>query len=84
MVKALAKVGFNVAGRRGSHIKLKRKVDEKVFVVIVPDHPELAKGTLKSILAGKHNERRLSETAITVRFEIWFHAVLDGIKSVFS
>ena len=50
LVKALAKVGFNVAGRRGSHIKLKRKVDEKVFVVIVPDHPELAKGTLKSIL----------------------------------
>ena len=50
MVKALAKVGFNVAGRRGSHIKLKRKVDEKVFVVIVPDHSELAKGTLKSIL----------------------------------
>ena len=50
VVKALAKVGFNVAGRRGSHIKLKRKVDDKVFVVIVPDHPELAKGTLKSIL----------------------------------
>jgi len=50
VVKALAKLGFKVAGRRGSHIKLKRKVDDKVFVVIVPDHPELAKGTLKSIL----------------------------------
>ena len=50
VVKALAKVGFNVAGRRGSHIKLKRKVDDTVFVVIVPDHAELAKGTLKSIL----------------------------------
>ena len=37
LVKALAKVGFNVAGRRGSHIKLKRNVDDKVFVVIVPD-----------------------------------------------
>jgi predicted RNA binding protein YcfA (HicA-like mRNA interferase family) len=50
VVKALTKVGFKVAGRRGSHIKLKRKVDDKIFVVIVPDHAELARGTLKSIL----------------------------------
>jgi len=50
VVKALTKAGFRVAGRRGSHIKLKRKVDGKVFVVIVPDHAELARGTLKSIL----------------------------------
>lgn len=50
VVKALTKAGFKVAGRRGSHIKLKRKVDDKVFVVIVPNHAELAKGTLKSIL----------------------------------
>jgi predicted RNA binding protein YcfA (HicA-like mRNA interferase family) len=50
VVKALTKAGFEVAGRRGSHIKLKKKVDGKVFVVIVPDHAELAKGTLKAIL----------------------------------
>jgi predicted RNA binding protein YcfA (HicA-like mRNA interferase family) len=50
VVKALTKAGFEVAGRRGSHIKLKKKVDGKVFVVIVPDHGELAKGTLKAIL----------------------------------
>jgi len=50
VVKALTKAGFRVAGRRGSHLKLKRKVDGKVFVVIVPDHAELARGTLKSIL----------------------------------
>jgi predicted RNA binding protein YcfA (HicA-like mRNA interferase family) len=50
VVKVLTKVGFKVAGRRGSHIKLKRKVDGKVFVVIVPGHAELARGTLKSIL----------------------------------
>lgn len=50
VVKALTKAGFRVAGRRGSHIKLKRKVDGKVFVVIVPDHAELARGTLRSIL----------------------------------
>jgi predicted RNA binding protein YcfA (HicA-like mRNA interferase family) len=36
VVKALTKAGFRVAGRRGSHIKLKKKVDGKAFVVIVP------------------------------------------------
>lgn len=50
MIKALAKVGFQVVGRKGSHVRLKKKVNGKVFVVIVPDHSELAKGTLKSIL----------------------------------
>ncbi len=49
-IKALTKAGFKVAGRKGSHIKLKKKVNGKVFVVIVPDHAELARGTLKSIL----------------------------------
>jgi predicted RNA binding protein YcfA (HicA-like mRNA interferase family) len=49
-IKALTKAGFRVAGRRGSHIKLKKKVNDRVFVVIVPDHAELARGTLKSIL----------------------------------
>jgi predicted RNA binding protein YcfA (HicA-like mRNA interferase family) len=49
-IKALTKAGFKVAGRKGSHIKLKNKVNGKVFVVIVPDHAELARGTLKSIL----------------------------------
>jgi predicted RNA binding protein YcfA (HicA-like mRNA interferase family) len=50
VIKALTKAGFKVAGRKGSHIKLKKKVDDKVFVVIVPNHAELARGTLKSIL----------------------------------
>jgi len=36
--------------KKGSHIKLKKKFNGKVFIVIVPDHPELAIGTLKSIL----------------------------------
>jgi predicted RNA binding protein YcfA (HicA-like mRNA interferase family) len=50
VIKALTKAGFKVAGRKGSHIKLKKKVNGKVLVVIVPDHAELARGTLKSIL----------------------------------
>jgi len=49
VIKALAKIGFKVVGRRGSHVRLKRK-DGKTLIVIVPDHRELARGTLKSIL----------------------------------
>jgi len=49
VIKALAKIGFTVVGRRGSHIRLKRK-DSKTLIVIVPDHNELARGTLKSVL----------------------------------
>ncbi len=50
VIKALTKVGFQAVGRKGSHIRLKKKVNGRVFVVIVPDHSELAKGTLSSIL----------------------------------
>ena len=50
VIKALAKAGFKVVAKRGSHTRLKKKVSGKVFVVIVPDHAELARGTLKSIL----------------------------------
>ena len=49
VVKALARAGFGVVGRRGSHIRLK-KVAEKAYIVIVPDHSELARGTLFSII----------------------------------
>jgi len=49
VTKALARIGFKVVGRRGSHVRLKRK-DGKTLIVIVPDHKELARGTLKSIL----------------------------------
>ena len=49
-IKALTKAGFSVEGKKGSHVKLKKKDAGRTFIVIVPDHPELARGTLKSIL----------------------------------
>ncbi len=49
IIKALTKIGFEVVGRKGSHVRLKKKND-RTLIVVVPDHPELAKGTLKSIL----------------------------------
>ncbi len=49
MIRLLTKMGFRVVGSRGSHIRLKKR-NEKVLTVVVPDHRELAKGTLRSIM----------------------------------
>jgi predicted RNA binding protein YcfA (HicA-like mRNA interferase family) len=50
VIKALTKAGFFVEGSKGSHVKLKKRDGQRILIVIVPDHPEIAKGTLKSIL----------------------------------
>jgi len=49
-IKALSKAGFKVVGRRGSHVRLKKKTPTKTYIVIVPIHPEIKRGTLNSIL----------------------------------
>jgi len=41
IVKALSKADFQVVGRKGSHVRLKRKTAERVYIVIVPMHPEV-------------------------------------------
>ncbi|MGK6354772.1 type II toxin-antitoxin system HicA family toxin [Sphingomonas sp. DT-207] len=46
LVRALERLGFEQAGQRGSHVKLRRGDS----VCIVPLHPELKKGTLGGIL----------------------------------
>ena len=47
-IKALQKVGFYEKRRQSSHIILRR--DEPFVQVVVPDHQELAKGTLRAII----------------------------------
>jgi predicted RNA binding protein YcfA (HicA-like mRNA interferase family) len=49
-MRALRRGGFDVVSQRGSHIKLKKRTEDGELVVIVPDHRELAEGTLASIL----------------------------------
>lgn len=46
-VTALEKIGFAQVGQRGSHVKLQNQVGR---TVIVPNHRELARGTLSAIL----------------------------------
>ena len=47
-VKALAKAGFAFKRQEGSHIILRR--DEPFAQIVVPDHKELDRGTLRAII----------------------------------
>jgi predicted RNA binding protein YcfA (HicA-like mRNA interferase family) len=49
VVKALLKVGYEQDRERGSHIIL-RQLTYPHRRVVVPDHKEVAKGTLRSII----------------------------------
>jgi predicted RNA binding protein YcfA (HicA-like mRNA interferase family) len=46
----LERHGFRILRRRGSHIVLQRRGTDATLTVVVPDHKELAGGTLRSIL----------------------------------
>ncbi|HAJ32598.1 MAG TPA: hypothetical protein DCK79_04415 [Candidatus Atribacteria bacterium] len=48
MVKVLHRIGFVVDHQRGSHIFLHNL--EKNISIVVPNHKEIKKGTLNSIL----------------------------------
>lgn len=48
LVKAFEKMGYRKVGQKGSHIKMKH--DATGNVSIIPDHKELDRWTLKSIL----------------------------------
>jgi len=49
VVKALRKVGYEQDRQRGSHVVL-RQAAEPHRRVVVPDHKEVAKGTLRAII----------------------------------
>lgn len=47
-VRALTKIGFHQKRQHGSHIILRR--DDPFAQLVVPDHKELDRGTLRAIL----------------------------------
>jgi predicted RNA binding protein YcfA (HicA-like mRNA interferase family) len=49
--KILKKHGFVLVRQSGSHIIMRRQLTDRSITVPVPNHPELARGTLKSIIA---------------------------------
>lgn len=52
VIKALEQFGFKYVSQKGSHMKY---ANDK-YIVIIPNHSEIAKGTLKSILNMAHIE----------------------------
>ena len=46
----LSRHGFQEVRRRGSHVVMQKKTKEGTVTVPVPDHKELHKGTLLSII----------------------------------
>ncbi len=50
IIRILTKIGFEIVGRKGSHVRLKRRRNRELLIVVVPMHRELARGTLRSIL----------------------------------
>lgn len=49
VVKAFGKIGYEIDRQRGSHIVL-RNVEPPYRRLVVPDHNEVAKGTLRGII----------------------------------
>ena len=52
IIKVLENNGFRFVSQKGSHLKYIKDS----YVVIIPNHNEIAKGTLKSILNMAHIE----------------------------
>lgn len=47
-VKALTKIGFEKISQKGSHIKLRRELNDRIQTVTVPNHKVIRKGTLRN------------------------------------
>ncbi len=47
IIKALSKIGYYVRDQKGSHVHLRHPYRKPLTV---PDHPEVAKGTLRAII----------------------------------
>lgn len=52
VIRTLERFGFEFVSQKGSHIKY----SNGKYVTIIPNHSEIAKGTLKSILNLAHIE----------------------------
>jgi len=51
IVRLLESLGYKIVRQRGSHIRLRKVVPAGEHNITVPDHKELAKGTLNDIIS---------------------------------
>ncbi|MDD2274720.1 MAG: type II toxin-antitoxin system HicA family toxin [Candidatus Pacebacteria bacterium] len=50
VVKIFINLDFFIIGQKGSHIKLRRIIDNEKQTLTIPQHKELDKGTLNAII----------------------------------
>lgn len=50
LIKFLNKQGFEIIGRKGSHVRMKKKIAAKTLITVVPLHSRIDPGTLLAIL----------------------------------
>ncbi len=50
LLKFLQSLGYGIVRRRGSHVRLEKKTDGGTHKITVPNHDQIAKGTLNDIL----------------------------------
>ena len=50
LIKALQKLGYTFVRQRGDHVRLEKVTESGVHSITVPNHKEIAKGTLNDIL----------------------------------
>lgn len=60
--RILAEHGFAEVRRRGSHIAMQKRTVDSTVTVPIPDHDELKRGTLLSIIRQSGLPRTLFET----------------------
>ncbi len=51
VIKALSSAGFRISRQSGSHVILTKHENDEKITVVVPNHNELARGTLLSIIS---------------------------------
>lgn len=54
VISFMQSIGYIVTRQRGSHVRLELKNDSGTWAETVPDHKEVARGTLRSILRRIH------------------------------
>jgi len=60
--KILQKYGFKEVRKKGSHIVMQKQIGKNTITVPVPDHKEIKKGTLMSIIRQSGLPREEFET----------------------
>ncbi|NQE04715.1 hypothetical protein C5S32_02480 [ANME-1 cluster archaeon GoMg1] len=61
LIKALQRLGYEIVRQRGSHARLKKVTEAGVHSITVPNHSEIAKGTLSDILSRVSEMNQISK-----------------------